>query len=229
MCFLASEPDRCTIVLPFRDIVKAEPMDPGEGSRAEDSFADVNGVFITTKSDKAEENSLIMGGIAKPHKFCSLIHSHRDEAMKSPMPPETPDPLPDIDEESESAPGTSSATGGRAEAAAPGGGSENRPLSAPPPGEIETEPLYHKFGIKCKVELEAEAKAERNSSAAASIAVTAVKEHMWELHFATYGRGVSMFRSQKVRGHVDIDLALLACPAHIGKELTVGGGWGDCC
>jgi hypothetical protein len=45
MCFLATEPDRCTVILPFRDVVKAEPMDPGEGSKASSSFADVNGVY----------------------------------------------------------------------------------------------------------------------------------------------------------------------------------------
>ena len=44
MCFLATEPDRCTVILPFRDVVKAEPMDPGEGAEAQSSFADVNGV-----------------------------------------------------------------------------------------------------------------------------------------------------------------------------------------
>eukprot|EP00036_Acanthoecidae_sp_10tr_P002775 CAMPEP_0182942334 /NCGR_PEP_ID=MMETSP0105_2-20130417/50496_1 /TAXON_ID=81532 ORGANISM="Acanthoeca-like sp., Strain 10tr" /NCGR_SAMPLE_ID=MMETSP0105_2 /ASSEMBLY_ACC=CAM_ASM_000205 /LENGTH=1191 /DNA_ID=CAMNT_0025082049 /DNA_START=232 /DNA_END=3808 /DNA_ORIENTATION=- len=202
MCFLSDEADACTLILPFRDIVKAEPMDPGEGAEAIDSFADVNGVYITTKSDKAEENSLIMGGIAKPHSLCGIIHEHRDEAMRSPPPPETP--VPPID----AAEGGGDAVGdpeidaklaqddGKADAAAaPADGG----APSPAVGDIEMEPLYKRFGIKCRVELEAEERADRKSSAASSIAVTQMKEHMWELHFATYGRGVSMFRSTKDR------------------------------
>eukprot|EP00035_Acanthoeca_spectabilis_P023235 m.448424 g.448424 ORF g.448424 m.448424 type:complete len:1178 (-) comp19658_c0_seq1:29-3562(-) len=197
MCFLASEPDRCTVILPFRDVVKAEPMDPGDGSRADDSFADVNGVFITTRSAKAEENSLIMGGIAKPHTLCGIIHSHRDVAMQSPPPPETPNPPNDSGDAAEMDDPKLALPDDDVKAANP---DETKSGKSPAPqGDIELEPLYKRFGIKCRVEIEAEQKADRSTSAASSIAVTAVKEHMWELHFATYGRGVSMFRSQKDR------------------------------
>jgi hypothetical protein len=46
--------------------------------------------YITTRSN-SDENHLIMGGIAKPHRLCATIHGHRDECAASPPPPETPD------------------------------------------------------------------------------------------------------------------------------------------
>lgn len=139
MCFLASEPDRCTVILPFRDVVKAEPMDPGDGSRADDSFADVNGVFITTRSAKAEENSLIMGGIAKPHTLCGIIHSHRDVAMQSPPPPETPNPPNDSGDAAEMDDPKLALPDDDVKAANP---DETKSGKSPAPqGDIELEPL----------------------------------------------------------------------------------------
>eukprot|EP00041_Stephanoeca_diplocostata_P038942 m.1569281 g.1569281 ORF g.1569281 m.1569281 type:complete len:534 (+) comp25299_c0_seq8:204-1805(+) len=74
MCFLANDADRCTVILPYRDVVKAEPMAQGEGGALKNAFTDMNGIYVTTN----DHNSCIFGGIEEPHTLCGLIHTHRD-------------------------------------------------------------------------------------------------------------------------------------------------------
>ena len=70
---------------------------------------------------------------------------------------------------------------------------------APASTAIRTNPLFFEFGVKSKRAQDEENSDSDRPSSADEIPITALKEHMWEMHFSTYGRGVSMFRSQRDR------------------------------
>ena len=168
-------------------------------------------MYITTRS----QNHIVVGCATDPAAMVLAINSYRDELMddgaRQSSEVETADDSA-VQESGgggggpvdESATATATATeldddsGGpkpkdgadEAQAAASG---------APASAAIRTDPLFFQFGVKSKRTKDEENSDDDRPSSADGIPINALKEHMWEMHFSTYGRGVSMFRSQRDR------------------------------
>eukprot|EP00039_Didymoeca_costata_P001486 m.52855 g.52855 ORF g.52855 m.52855 type:complete len:1091 (-) comp10824_c0_seq1:50-3322(-) len=174
MCFTSDEEDRCSVVLPFREVAKAEAMDTG-GSRRNG----MNAVLVTTTL----HNSFVIGKINDPGSLVSEINNYKD-SLKPPtldLGPTDDSDKPDVEPEEEE---------------------EHI--------EIEGEPLYLQFGTASHRKDEEVVETEIGDS----LPVTQLKEHMWEVHFSDYGRGVSMFRTQR-----DRDLIMKGIPDSVRAQV----------
>eukprot|EP00040_Diaphanoeca_grandis_P028179 m.162046 g.162046 ORF g.162046 m.162046 type:complete len:1168 (-) comp31261_c2_seq4:51-3554(-) len=292
MCFMSDELDRCTLILPFRDVVKAETMNTGVTSRKKMAGASgEHAVFITTS-----QNDIVIGSIEDPDSMVVAIHNYRDGLVPvvvqeddglspktnvtptttaglitgpndggdtdttilatitetttptatttpttTPTPTTTtttttPDSLDKPPEkttdqttkhnenvelikadvklaESGTGPETSTATvvGAKEpdkEMKKDERTAEQKEQAAEEVRCIGKKPLFFKFGVQSRSKNDdsdgdentpEDAEEMRPRSASEGIHVTAMKEHMWEMHYSTYGRGVSMFRSQRDR------------------------------
>ena len=198
MCFISDEIDRCTVVLPFREIHKAEEMDTGSARGKSRSNTNMfggggNAVLVSTIT----HNQFVIGSIAEPGALIEQVNNYCAAILP---------PTLNLggDEQGNDAVATATATATATKNAEPGDTMSpstptemNAQASTPPTEDIAIaeEPLYIQFGT---------ASVRKNvkkieTKVADSMPVTKIKEHMWEMHFQEYGRGVSMFRSQRDR------------------------------
>jgi TBC1 domain family member 8/9 len=181
MCFLSDETDRCTVVLPFREVEKAELMDAGNATgaaRRSTAAYGPNAALISTNTQ-----NFVVGHLAEPAALIEQINIYCDAINRSPAKLATPTK----DGVGSDAAATATPTDAEGVAAEAAQGS----AVAPP----LTEPMYIRFGTTSKRVSEPLVETALTDS----VPVAALKEHMWEMHFNEYGRGVSMFRSQRDR------------------------------
>lgn len=179
LCFLSDEADRCTLVLPFRDVLSAEAMAAGSESK-KSKMTELNGlssVYITTRS----QNHIVIGCETDPDEMVLCIHTYRDglSEVENSTTADSDKPIPEFE------------TSDKLGTTDPFDNDDSRPV-------IRDKPLYSHFGVRSRQEDDDGEFIDRPSSAD-GIHVNELKEHMWEMHFSTYGRGVSMFRSQRDR------------------------------
>lgn len=202
MCFLSDETDRCTVVLPFREVEKAELMDAGNAAgaaRKATAAYGPNAALISTKSQ-----NFVVGNLAEPAALIEQINIYCDAINRPRFKLSASTPAKQVAAANDATTTTTTADAAAAEdgpgsagagASGDGDGGGGGGGSGDSPAAILTEPLYIEFGTASRRADEPVIETE----VADSMPVAALKEHMWEMHFNEYGRGVSMFRSQRDR------------------------------